>query len=110
MAVKSIDISPSANSATRAPVSRFVVFCNPERERAKLFLHNCACTVGPSPVFIPWTRVIGGEIPWEQLSRRDVVFRVESPGKNWLVEKEFLKIGAGEVDDDRAAMWRQLTL
>jgi hypothetical protein len=109
MAVKSIDISPSANSATRTLVSRFVVFCNPERERAQLFSHNCTCTLGISPVFIPWTRVIAGEIPWEQWSKRDVVFRVESPGKNWLVEKELLKIGARELDVDRPAMWRQLT-
>ena len=108
--MKLIDISPSANKTanTRVPGSCFVLFCNPERERARYFAYANCVTLGSSPICLPWTRVILGDIPWRQLSKGDFVLRLESPGKNWLVEKEILKIGAREADEENGP-WRTLT-
>jgi glutathione synthase/RimK-type ligase-like ATP-grasp enzyme len=84
------------------------LFCNPEGERACLVSHAIKTTLGIAPVCLPWTRVIRGDLPWDQLGKGDFVFRLESPGKNWLVEKEFLKVGAGEADEEDGP-WRRLT-
>jgi hypothetical protein len=78
-----------------------VVFCNPECERARLFSAAHRANFGCDPVLIPWPRAILGEIAWDDLSKHNIVLRLESPGKNWIGEKELLKIGAKEKENCR---------
>ena len=90
---------------------RIVVFCNPEHDRAKLFEAAHRAQFGTAPLFIPWIRAIRGEVPWAEVAGATAI-RIDSPGKNWLVEKEILMLGAEEEDEGETAggiRWRRLS-
>lgn len=91
-------------SASRAPWQvpgrpQLIVFCNPETRRATDFAAAAQARWKTRPLLLPWLRLLRGEIPWDRLIGDETIVRLDSPGKNWAVEKEILLIGAEEEDE-----------
>ena len=101
----------SARSATsRTPSSRgararpgrpaFVVVGNPGCRRVALFQAALARGGLPPATFVSYADLIAGRVSLEQAVPPGAVVRLESPGRDFLVEKALLAAGADEADAD----------
>lgn len=98
----------SQNNADRG---RFVVIGNPESRRVESFGRAVRAATGQRATVISWTRILRGEVAWEDLPAGPLIVRLESPGKNWEVERALLARGADVSDPDNPAgeRWSRLT-
>jgi glutathione synthase/RimK-type ligase-like ATP-grasp enzyme len=86
----------------------FGLFCNPESRRAEGFSIASGRLLKERPRFVPWQWVVEGR-PWEQqFTGAPQFLRLESPGRNWLVEKAMLLKGYSQADEESSRRWRQL--
>ncbi len=87
----------------------FVVVGNPESRRVENFLRAARQATGQRPTVLAWLQVLRGRVRWESFAGREVFVRLESPGKNWEVERGILALGAGENDeeDPNASRWNR---
>src|SRR5213078_4159611 len=77
----------SANETVRVD---FALFCNPESRRVEGFSIALGRVLRQRPRLIPWQRVLEGS-EWEkQFQDAPQFLRLESPGRNWKVEQQFL--------------------
>lgn len=86
----------------------FGLFCNPESRRTEGFSIALGRSLRQRPILIPWERVIsnGG---WSGRLRPSPRFlRLESPGRNWTVERLLLMVGSTIEDEESARGWRRL--
>jgi hypothetical protein len=79
---------------------------NPDLLRASLFAEAMARFDGSTPAVLPWTDLLGSH----DLPAVAPVVRVDSPGRNWSVEKALLAIGATVPDalDRQGGRWTNL--
>ncbi len=78
-------------------MARFVVLANPDCRRLRLF--ECALQkLGLSPpVVVPYAALLRGEVRLAQVLRADDTVRIESPGRDFEVERLLLARGASEA-------------
>ena len=98
------DTSRSANER-----SDFALFCNPESRRVEGFSIALGRRLRQRPVLVPWASVLEGS-EWEkQLENAPRFLRLESPGRNWAVEKQLLLVGATIIEEEHTRGWRHLS-
>lgn len=91
--------------------SSFVVIGNPESRRVETFGRTVRTATGRRPVVLAWTRVLRQQVAWDELPAGPLFVRLESPGKNWEVERSLLALGADQPDelDPDARRWSRLS-
>jgi hypothetical protein len=80
----------------------FVVVGNPGCRRVALFQEALARRQLPPALLVPYADLITGRVTLEQVVRPGTVVRLESPGRDFDVEKALLAAGADEDDTDGA--------
>jgi hypothetical protein len=95
--------SPTRSSKTRCRRSAFVVVGNPGCRRVALF--QDALTRGrlAAATLIPYADLLAGRVSLEQVVPAGAVVRLESPGRDFEVEKALLAAGADEPDAEGPA-------
>lgn len=90
--------------ANRAPSARgWVVLGNPNSRRISLFQEALAA-LGQAPArVVPWLDLLTGGVDLRQILRPGDVFRIESPGRDFEVERALLAAGAAEPDAEAFA-------
>jgi hypothetical protein len=86
----------------------FGIFCNPESRRVEGFCIALGRTLRQRPVLIPWQWVLEGSRWQQQLGDVPRFIRLESPGRNWGVEKQLLLRGAAVEDEEASRGWRSM--
>ncbi len=86
----------------------FGLFCNPESRRVEGFSTATGRILRERPALAPWQILLSGHA-WQQfLDPRPRFLRLESPGRNWQVEKSLLLAGWTVEDEEAGRRWRQL--
>ena len=86
----------------------FGLFANPESRRVEGFCAALVRRLGQRPLLLPWQRVLDGP-PWQQMMEAAPRYlRLESPGRNWPVEKKLLLRGATVEDEEAERGWRSM--
>jgi hypothetical protein len=84
----------------RQRATRFVIVGNPGGRRVALF-QDALATAGLSPaVVVAWADVLAGNVSLTDVLRAGDVVRLESPGKDFEVERAILTAGAGGADSE----------
>jgi hypothetical protein len=78
----------------------FVAVGNPACRRIALFQEALARCRLPAATLVPYADLIAGRATLEQVVRPGTVVRLESPGRDFAVEKALLVAGADEADAD----------
>lgn len=80
---------------------RVVVIGNPESNRT-LFLQEALTRLGRAPaVVVPWLDMLTGAARLDKVVTHLSAVRIESPGKNFAVERALLTLGADISDDEQ---------
>ncbi len=87
-------------SRTRSSRPRFVVAGNPGCRRVALFQEALARRGLPAATLVPYADLLAGRATLEQAVTAGAVVRLESPGRDFEVEKALLAAGADEPDAD----------
>jgi hypothetical protein len=90
-------MAPTKRS-TRGGQPAFVVVGNPGCRRVGLFQEALARRRLPAARLVPYADLIAGRATLEQVVRRGAMVRLESPGRDFEVEKALLAAGADEAD------------
>jgi glutathione synthase/RimK-type ligase-like ATP-grasp enzyme len=90
-----------------SPPSDFALFCNPESRRTEGFSIALGRILRQRPKLIPWQWVLDGSDWKTQLDSPPKFLRLESPGRNWIVEQKLLLRGAS-LDDEETG-WRRMS-
>ncbi|HEY7310229.1 MAG TPA: STM4014 family protein [Gemmataceae bacterium] len=83
---------------TRSRRAAFVVVGNPGCRRVALFQEALTRCRFPPAVLVPYADLIAGRATLEQVVRPGTVVRLESPGRDFEVERTLLVTGADEAD------------
>src|SRR5947207_10234061 len=95
-----------ANNGAKAD---FGLFCNPESRRTEGFSIALGRRLRQRPRLVPWQWVLEGR-DWERLLEAAPRFlRLESPGRNWNVERLLLLEGANIHDKESRCSWRRMS-
>ncbi|KAJ4456212.1 putative glutathione synthase [Paratrimastix pyriformis] len=96
-----------AEKSPAAGKIRFVCVGNPENRRFTLFADACR-RFGAEPIGISYDAILAGKVDWERIFRntaspaepRDlVIFRFDSPGESFDIEKSLIAYGADLMTD-----------
>src|SRR6476661_2707141 len=98
----------TSRSVNESVTADFGLFCNPESRRVEGFTLALGRTLRQRPKLFPWLHVL--EISdWEKRTQELPRFlRLESPGRNWNVERQLLLQGAAMEDEEHDREWRRL--
>ena len=97
-------------SASENQAADFGLFCNPESRRVEGFSQAVGRALQQRPKLIPWQCFLEGS-PWEKyLAYPPRFLRLESPGRNWNVEKQLLLRGASLEDEEVQIRWRRMSV
>jgi hypothetical protein len=88
-------MSPIRNSRPE-----FVVVGNPGCPRVALFQEALSRCQLPSPTLVSYADLLAGRVSLEQAVPHGAIVRLESPGRDFEVEKGLLALGADEPDAD----------
>src|SRR5467141_4150547 len=92
----------TSRSANEKAASDFGLFCNPETSRVEGFSISLGQRLRQRPVLIPWQWVLQSSEWQQRLEIPPRFLRLESPGRNWQVEKQLLVRGAENEDEEAA--------
>ncbi len=90
-------------------VADFALFCNPESRRTEGFSIALGRLLRQRPILIPWQWVMDGSNWQHCLDVCPQFLRLESPGRNWKVERSFLLKGANIKDEKSGCTWRRMS-
>jgi hypothetical protein len=90
-------------SQWRSDASQFVLVANPLGRRVALFQDALAAAGQPPARVVAWADVLAGGANLADSVRRGDVVRLESPGRDFEVERAILAAGAGEPDEEDPA-------
>jgi hypothetical protein len=93
-------MSPTRSSRPNSEALAFVVVGNPGCRRVALFQEALARCALPAATLISYADLLAGSVTLEQVVRPGAVVRLESPGRDFEVEKALLAAGANEPDAD----------
>jgi hypothetical protein len=91
---------PSASSDERRAPDHFVVIGNPGSRRVELFQGALAELRLPSARVVSYLDLLSGKDELPRSVRDGTVVRIESPGKDFEVERALIAAGAGVADGD----------
>jgi hypothetical protein len=84
---------------------KFVVLGNPESPRVAGFQSALlSCGLPPAKI-IAWSDFLGGRVQLPAVIQADEIVRLESPGRDWLVEKLLLQRGAQAAEEENQWAW-----
>ncbi len=96
-------MSPSPNNA--AP--RIVILANPAGDRRWQLLKTALRGLGlPEPVLIPYEAILSGQVCLRETLHPGDIFRIDSPGRDFAVERALLLRGASIPEEEKAAYHR----
>lgn len=98
-------LSRSANSGH----VDFGLFCNPESRRVEGFCGALGRILRQRPKLVPWLFVLTDPAWQERLEPVPRFLRLESPGRNWAVERHLLLRGAETEDAEASPGWRRIS-
>jgi glutathione synthase/RimK-type ligase-like ATP-grasp enzyme len=81
-------------------VPAFVVLGNPGCKRVALFQEALTRCAQPPAQLVSYADLLAGRLTLDQVVAPGAVVRLESPGRDWEVEKALLAAGADEPDAD----------
>lgn len=82
-------------------MSGFVLVANPESRRVALFQAALRDLGLPTARLVAWADLLAGRADLTETVRAGDVVRIESPGKEFAVERALLALGADQPDDPR---------
>src|SRR3569832_2360307 len=88
---------------------QFAIFCNPESRRDEFFCTALGRQIRQKQILIPWQWVLEGRHWVEKLVQVFDFLRIESPGRNWMVEKLLLARGAVVQVDEADRNWNRIS-
>src|SRR5258706_15444255 len=107
MTPKKMTTAPASSPSVNNPA--FGVFCNPESRRVEGFCAATAKLLRQYPALVPWQLVLENA-PWPpHLEPPPRWLRLESPGRNWAVEKQILFRGAAIEDEEAEHDWARFS-
>ncbi len=86
-----------------APAPRVVVVGNPESRRVALFQESLAARGLAPAVIVPYADLLAGRAALEPFVTEAAILRIESPDRDFDVERALIAAGAGENDEDAPA-------
>ena len=95
-------------SANNVAPPTFGLFCNPESRRVEGFCAALGRAFRQRPIIFPWSSISSADNWDTPLNDPLEYLRLESPGRNWTVEKQLLLLGAGVEDEPTGAHYRRL--
>jgi len=98
----------TSRSANEELACDFGLFCNPESRRVEGFSIALGRTFRQRPILVPWQWVLENADWQERLEPLPRFLRLESPGRNWQVEKQLLARGALVEDEESGRGWNRL--
>lgn len=99
----------TSRSASERCVSEYALFCNPESRRVEGFCIALGRVLRKRPKLIPWQWVLDSAA-WEtRFDSPPKFLRLESPGRNWVVEQKLLLRGAAVEDEEAGCGWRRMS-
>jgi hypothetical protein len=99
-ATKSGAMLPWASESAFHPALNSVVIANPGSRRVVLFQAALATQGLPAARLVAWSDLIAGRVVLPEVVRRGDLVRIESPGKDFEVERALLMLGAAVEDDE----------
>ncbi|MCI0541736.1 MAG: STM4014 family protein [Verrucomicrobiales bacterium] len=98
----------TSRSVNEGVIPDFGLFCNTESRRVEGFRSAVGRRLHRWPKLIPWRSVLEGSA-WQQTMEPTPRFlRLESPGRNWTVERQLLLRGATGQDEEARCRWRRM--
>lgn len=79
---------------------RFVLVGNPDCRRVLLFQAALDRLELPAPVLIPWSELLSGQADLSRVVQSGDVVRLESPGRDWNVERALLHAGSDAPNEE----------
>jgi len=103
--------APSAFNSLTPPLPPILYITNGESPRTAGFVRAVQERCGKPPVIILWHQLLQGDEFWKTQLQDGAWIRIDSPGKNWLVEHALLQRGANVLDelDPDATKWKRLS-
>ena len=81
-------------------MSRFVLLSNPESPRTDGFQNALTECCLPPALVVPWLDLLEGRMRLEEILCPGDTLRIESPGRNFLVERALLIRGAEQLETE----------
>jgi glutathione synthase/RimK-type ligase-like ATP-grasp enzyme len=91
---------PTATLPTPSNRPAFVVVGNPGCRRVVLFQEALARCRLPAAALVSYAELLAGRVTLDQVVGPGTIVRLESPGRDFEVEKAMLAVGADEPDKD----------
>lgn len=85
---------PLASSTTLGPMPPFVILGNPDSRRVSWFQAALAGLRLPPAQLVSYADLIAGRTTLREVVQPGTIVRIESPGKDWEVERALLALGA----------------
>lgn len=84
---------------------RFLILGNPRSPRVEGFQAALANLSLPPAITVPWNDFLRGKTSLPERIQAGDIVRLESPGRDWEVEKLLLQRGAAQVENEGAFEW-----
>ena len=79
---------------------RFVVLGSRDSNRVEFFQEALARLGQPPALFISWLDLLAGRVDLRDMVTADCIVRIESPGKDFSIERALLALGADMPDEE----------
>ncbi len=96
--VRSTDTSPCRSEGKARPTLRVVIVGNPSSPRIELFQAALDRSGQPAATVVSYLDLLDGRASLERILREGSLLRLESPGRDFEVEKALIALGA-DVED-----------
>lgn len=83
----------------------FVLIANPENRRAAFFREACVRMGLSEPLVLPWDEVLRDDFPLDDRLAGAGGLRIDSPGENFDVERQLIRLGSPAAQAENAWPW-----
>lgn len=90
-------------------MKRFALIANPENRRVNYFVDACLRCGLEQPNVLAWQDVLRDSYPLEEMLADSSALRIESPGENFAAERELLRLGSAEAQEEAQWPWISAT-